>query len=60
MDLNRDILKVLASQQHEKSHQLFMNIIDKLTSINNQAMLEAVDILQQKNALRSEVALLQT
>ena len=46
---------MLAGQQHEKTHRLFMQIIDKLTSLNNQAMLEAMELLQEKNALKSEV-----
>jgi len=57
-DLNRDVLKIL--QEHSKtSHpqmQIFYQIITRLTSINNQTMLNNLELLQDKNKLITEVS----
>jgi hypothetical protein len=38
--------------QNDPHHQLFLQIITKLTSVSNQAMLNALELLQEKNTLK--------
>jgi len=56
-DLNRDILKILSSYSHAADPQLhlLMQIITRLTTVNNQAMLSNIELIQQKNVLKKEV-----
>jgi hypothetical protein len=60
-DLNRDILKILSSYNHrtDPQHNLLMQIITRLTTVNNQAMLNSLELIQEKNVLKQEVTLTQ-
>lgn len=53
-DLNRDILKILSSMKNgsDPQHNLLMQIITRLTTVNNQSMLNALELIQEKNVLR--------
>ena len=56
-DLNRDILKILHgyNEKTDPHFNLLMQIITRLTSVNNQAMLNNIDLIHQKNVLKQEV-----
>lgn len=56
-DLNRDILKILSAYDYRADPQLhlLMQIITRLTTLNNQAMLNGIDYIKQKNILKDEV-----
>lgn len=56
-DLNRDILKIISGYNHrtDPQHSLLMQIITRLTTVNNQAMLSSIELIQQKNVLKQEV-----
>ena len=60
-DLNRDILRMLSnySQSADPHMYLLMQIITRLTTVNNQAMLSSIDLIQQKHILKQEVIALQ-
>ena len=57
-DLNRDILKILSgyNERLDPHFSLLMQIITRLTSVNNQAMLNNIDLLHHKNILKLEVS----
>lgn len=46
-DLNRDILKILSNHtaNNDPQQQLFFQIITRLTSINNSAMISTVELV---------------
>lgn len=56
-DLNRDILKILSTHntRTDPQHHLLMQIITRLTTVNNQAMINCLELIQQKNILKQEV-----
>lgn len=56
-DLNRDILKILSSYtaRSDPEHHLLLQIITRLTTVNNQAMLNSIELIQEKNILKQEV-----
>lgn len=58
-DLNRDILKILSSQatRQDPQHQLYFQIITRLTSVNNQAMINSVELIHEKHVIKQEVFL---
>jgi hypothetical protein len=58
-DLNRDILKLLSAynSKTDPHFNLLMQIITRLTSVNNQAMLNNIDLIHHKNTLKQEVPL---
>jgi S-adenosylmethionine:diacylglycerol 3-amino-3-carboxypropyl transferase len=60
-DLNRDILKMLTNynQNADPHMKVFMQIITRLTTVNNQAMISSIDLIQQKHILKQEVIPLQ-
>jgi hypothetical protein len=57
-DLNRDILKIVSTHNNrtDPHHTLLMQIITRLTTVNNQAMLNGLELIQEKNILKQEVA----
>ncbi len=55
--MNRDILKILSDQNkynNPKNH-IFYQIITRLTSINNQAMINTANLIHEKNVIKQEV-----
>jgi hypothetical protein len=56
-DLNRDILKILSTYntRNDPEHHLLLQIITRLTTVNNQAMLNSIELIQEKNILKQEV-----
>jgi hypothetical protein len=58
-DLNRDILKILSTYnaRADPQHNLLLQIITRLTTVNNQSMLNCIEIIQEKNILKQEVSI---
>lgn len=56
-DINRDILRLLTQQNSPKDHEhrLLLQIITKLTAINNEALLANLQLSQEKALLKEEV-----
>lgn len=53
-DLNRDILKILSTYnaRADPQHNLLLQIITRLTTVNNQSMLNCIELIQEKNILK--------
>jgi hypothetical protein len=58
-DLNRDILKILSTYnaRADPQHNLLLQIITRLTTVNNQSMLNCIELIQEKNVLKQEVSI---
>lgn len=58
-DLNRDILKILSTYnaRADPQHNLLLQIITRLTTVNNQSMLNCIELIQEKNILKQEVSI---
>jgi hypothetical protein len=58
-DLNRDILKILSTynSRADPQHNLLLQIITRLTTVNNQSMLNCIELIQEKNILKQEVSI---
>lgn len=57
MDINKDILRLIHLEEYKKDpeHRLMLQIISKLTAINNEAMINNLQLVQDKTVLKEEV-----
>lgn len=44
-------------QGSDPQHNLLMQIVTRLTTVNNQSMINALELIQEKNVLKEEVAI---
>ena len=60
-NLNRDILKIVTSYNPvtDPQRHLLLQIITRLTTVNNQAMLNAIELIHEKNVLKQEVCMVE-
>lgn len=57
MDINKDILRLIHLEEYKKDpeHRLMLQIVSKLTAINNEAMIANLRLVNDKTFLKEEV-----
>lgn len=57
MDINKDILRLIHLEEYKKDpeHRLMLQIVSKLTAINNEAMIANLRLVNDKTVLKEEV-----